>query len=192
MLSKSSHHNYSPEQIKKLKEILEEFNDFLGYYKKDSSELHKINEELKGYYEFIKNNSDYIKSLEINFEEDEKRIETLIQNEFDLALPYMKYLSSVYSDMKNKINATKNYDQNAKFLEKLEIQGSVSESTLNDKIEEVKKVCDGSLEKFKKMSSEMIIEELIVGGFLKRIKTIEEYYEGADLKTSKNVTYQTI
>ena len=171
---------------------MEEFNDFLGYYKKDSSELHKINEELKGYYEFIKNNSDYIKSLEINFEEDEKRIETLIQNEFDLALPYMKYLSSVYSDMKNKINATKNYDQNAKFLEKLEIQGSVSESTLNDKIEEVKKVCDGSLEKFKKMSSEMIIEELIVGGFLKRIKTIEEYYEGGDLKTSKNVTYQTI
>lgn len=164
-------HNYSSNQIKKAKSILQNANQFLEPYIKSLENLNEMYSDLRDIFDYIESHSDYIENLEIDLEEEKSRIKKLAKKEFNLCEPYVRYILNEYKDLKSRIEANIEHEKLHKFFKILDLPESVPQEKLENLIKERKEAHE-----FEHISTDEIIEQFLRVRFLKKITITTEYY----------------
>ncbi len=181
-------HSYSSTQIKKAKEILESFNQFLKPYFKSLESLNELYPELRDVFDYIEGHSDYMEDLKMDPDEEEDRIKRLAKNEFNLCEPYLRHILKEYEDLKERIDSRIKYTELHRFFEGLGLHENVTEYKLKVKIEEEKEDFD----EFKHLSTDEITQKFLRAGFIKKITIKTEYYDKGDQRIEEMVKYEII
>jgi len=181
-------HSYSSSQIKKAKEILQSFNQFLKPYFKSLETLNELYPELRELFDYIEGHSDYMEDLKIDPGEEEVRIKRLAKNEFNLCKPYLRHILKEYEDLKERIDSRIKYTELHRFFEGLELNENVTEDKLKVKIKEEKEGFD----EFKHLSADEITQRFLKAGFIKKITIKKEYYNKGDQHIEEMVKYERI
>jgi len=181
-------HSYSSDQLKKAKNILQSFNQFLKPHVKSLENLNGLYSELRDVFDYIERHSDYMEDLEIDPVEEEIRIKRLVKSEFNLCEQYLRYILKEYEDLKERIDSRIKYAKLHKFFESLDLPENVTEEKLRVKIKEGKEKSN----EFKHISTEKIIQQFLRAGFIKKITITTEYYEGDQPIKKETVNYEKI
>ena len=181
-------HSYSSDQIKRAKEILQSFNQFLKPYFQSIETLNELYPELRELFDYIESHSDYMEDLKIDSEKEEVRIKRLAKNEFNLCEPYLRHILKEYEDLKERIDSRIKYKELHRFFEGLELKENVTEDKLKVKIKEEKEGFD----EFKHLSADEITQRFLKAGFIKKITIKTEYYNKGDQHIEEMVKYERI